>query len=158
LNRAVAEFVCGELRQSLHEGEEALDFFRLEHVLGERAELGHVLFARERPGAERMGDGDFFDDCGAILHRDLHAAPEGFLCRVDRVVATSPLRVFLRGDIIPQGDGVRAVGALRCVAALMVPFAVLQRDSEDVRDRVVERFAGRLRRSRSRCACGGWCG
>src|SRR5699024_4042665 len=62
--------------------------------------------------------------------------------RVVRVVAAGPLRIFHGGDLVPEGDGVRALGALGGVGVDVVPAAVLQRDGEDVGDGVVEGLPG----------------
>ena len=110
---------------------------------GQGAELVDVLLAGERPGAQRVrvGDGDLVGDDGAVGQRDLHAAAEGLLGDVQRVVAAGPLRVLHGGDLVPQRHGVRAGGALRGVGVDVVPGAVLQGDGEDVRDRVVQGLA-----------------
>src|SRR5699024_11984902 len=94
--------------------------------------------------AEGVGvcDGDLVGGHPAVAERDLHPASEGLLVRVVRVVAAGPLRIFHGGDLVPEGDGVRALGALGGVGVDVVPAAVLQRDGEDVGDGVVEGLPG----------------
>src|SRR5699024_4198584 len=107
---------------------------------GEGAELVHVLLAREGAGAQRVGigHGDAVLDHGPVGEGDDHGAAEDLLREVQGVVPADPLRVLLGGDLVPEGDGVRAARALGGVGVHVVPGAVLQGDGEDVRDRVVE--------------------
>ena len=72
-----------ELGQALGETEEPVGLGRSQHAVGERAELAHVVGARERPRAERVrvGDGDLVDDALAVREGDLDPAAERLLGR-----------------------------------------------------------------------------
>ncbi len=119
----------------------------IDDTVGQFGELGDVLIASERAGAQRVrvGDGELVDDHLTALERDLGSGTECLLCGVGRVVAAGPLGVFDGGDLAPQLDGVGPVRALGCVGPLVVPGAVLQGDGEDVHHRVVQRLAGGIR-------------
>ena len=110
----------------------------------------------ERPGAQGMcvGDGERVLDHPAVVEGDDDPAAERLLRRVGRVVAPRPLRVLVRGHLVPQGNRARPGRAVAGVRRLVVPAAVLERDGEDVHDRVVERLAAGLRvaASAGRCA------
>ena len=93
----------------------------------------------------RVGHREFIADNRAALQCDDDAAAKGLFLRVVAVIATRPLRVFHRGNLVPECDGLIAVGAFRRIGFLVVPAAVFERDGEDVHDGVIERFAAGLR-------------
>src|ERR1700712_681347 len=95
--------------QALRDIEEALDLGGRQYTLGQGAELLDVLGAAEWMRAERMciRDRDLVDQPSAIGQVDLDASAERFLLRIQRVVATRPVRIVGRRDLMPQLHGVR---------------------------------------------------
>ena len=134
-------------RQILRGFQEAVRLARRDHAVGQRGELADVVVAAERFGAERMRvrHRQLIDDAAAVLHHHLDAAAERLLGRIGGEIAALPLRILARLDLVPKPHGVGAAGAARRVAVDVVPAPVLQRDGEDVHDRVVERLARGLR-------------
>src|SRR5699024_8176020 len=106
LRSAVGESVDGEGQLGHALGVEALEVLGqveepgllgiADDALGQCLELLDVVRPGEGTGAEGVGigDGDLVDQRRTVLELDLHAAAEGLLVRVDRVVAAGPLRVL----------------------------------------------------------------
>src|SRR3546814_8916327 len=87
-------------------------------------------------GAARMGVGnrDLLLQSAAVLESDDDTRAVILVERCRLGEAPRPLRVLHRAHLAPQAHGVIARRALRRVARLVVPAAVLQRDGEDVHD------------------------
>src|SRR3546814_8220032 len=97
-------------------------------------------------GAARMGVGnrDLLLQSAAVLESDDDTRAVILVERCRLGEAPRPLRVLHRAHLAPQAHGVIARRALRRVARLVVPAAVLQRDGEDVHDGMIEGLAARL--------------
>src|SRR6202035_868710 len=90
-----------------------------------------------------MGVGDrlLARDHAPIGKADLDAAAERTLAGIALMVARVPLRILDGADLAPQRHARGTRGALTRVARLVMPGAILERDGEDVHERMVERLA-----------------
>src|SRR3546814_12327841 len=97
-------------------------------------------------GAARMGVGnrDLLLQSAAVLESDDDTRAVILVERCRLGEAPRPLRVLHRAHLAPQAHGVIARRALRRVARLVVPAAVLQRDGADVPEGMSEGLAARL--------------
>ena len=91
-----------------------------------------------------VGEIDLVDQWLTVGERDLDPPALGLVERIGVGEAAVPFIVLDRLDLAPQPDGLGPAGALRRIASLMVPFAVLKRHGEGVHDGMVQRLAARL--------------
>src|SRR5690606_38195752 len=128
------QLAASEIRQLLHQGQEAVLLGGGHDPLHQGGELADIVRPAEGPGAEGVGVGhrQVIDQYIAGGEADFHPATEGFDVRILCVVALGPGRVFHGADLVPQAHGVGAGGAFRGVGVHVVPAAVLQGDGEDV--------------------------
>src|SRR3954452_18051629 len=91
-----------------------------------------------------VGDGELGREGAAVAPANRDAPAKGAVRRVGVVVAARPPGVLDGADAAPQREGRGAVRALAGVAALVMPGAVLERDGDDVGQRVLERLARRV--------------
>src|SRR5579863_6194290 len=106
-----------------------------------------VLRSREWTRAKRVSVGHSHlvaDDRTALEGND-DPAPKRFFFGIMAMIALGPAAIFDGRYLAPERDCIRPCGTFRCVGFLMVPAAILQRDRENIHDRVVERFAAGLR-------------
>src|SRR5699024_4625181 len=108
-------------------------------AIGKRAKLSDVLLAREWTCAQRVGIGHshFIFNNSAVFKGDDCLRAKSLLIRVMGMVATGPLGIFDCGNLVPQLDGLRAIGTLWRVGIYVVPGAIFQRYGKDVHDGVI---------------------
>src|ERR1700691_1268514 len=106
-----------------------------------------VLRSREWTRAKRvsLGHGHLVADYRTALEGDDDPAPKRFFLGIMAVIALGPADIFDSRYLVPERDCFWTRGALGRVGFVVVPTAILQRDCENIHDRVVKRFPARLR-------------
>src|SRR6202044_3696022 len=120
------EVLSRQVRQPLHQREEALLLVGMYDAFRKLPELCDVLRPRERTRPERMrvGHRDLVADARAVLQGDDHPAPERFFLGIMAVITFAPADIFDRGYLAPERHGLRPRGAIRRVGLLVMPAAI----------------------------------
>lgn len=137
------ELARGEASKALCCFKESLAVGIGQFALGQRFELAGIV--RPGPGmvaiGVSIGHAALARDHTTVFQRNNDLAAKSALVRIGIEIAHRPGRLFHRADLVPQRHGRRRAGALACIGVDMVPFAIFERDRQDIHDRVIKRFA-----------------